>query len=126
MRQDRDSADLPAADRHFALTSLVMLSGLLVWSLQFGLLYGFNALACARGFATAQVLGLGLVPVTVALVTAACCLLTVVIAVKQLRRRAGDERPGSEFVRITTVLIGALAVLAMIWTGLPAAIVQPC
>jgi hypothetical protein len=52
-------------DEDFIRKSLFMIGGLLVWAVHFGLVYTFNALACARGFVGLQVFGFGVVPVVV-------------------------------------------------------------
>ena len=92
--------------------------GLLVWAGHFVIAYAFTALACARGFADTTVFGAGIVPVTVALLTAAALSLIALaaIAADRLRRM----RPATtRFVGRVGLLVGALSFIAVILTALP-------
>src|SRR3546814_6226724 len=50
------------------------LAGRLIWAAHFLLIYGFAALACARGFADVRLLGAGVVPLIVGAATAVAIL----------------------------------------------------
>jgi hypothetical protein len=118
-------------DADFIRKSLFMIGGLLVWAAQFTIIYVFNALACARGFAGRQLLGIGVVPfvVGVASLIALAAALAVLLAALRVRGPAGatrDERPVDDFLRYTTVAIAALSLVAIAWNAVPAFIVPPC
>jgi hypothetical protein len=118
-------------DTDFLRKSLFMIGGLLVWAFQFGVIYVFNALACARGFAGRQVLGIGIVPFVVgaASLVALAAALAVLLAALWRRgpaRGSREERPVDDFLRYTTIAIAALSLVAIAWNAVPAFIVPPC
>ena len=78
----------------------------------------FTTLACARGFASVQWLGIGVVAwvVGVATVIALLAAASVIVAAARQRRAAGSRR-GS------TAGVAALAALAIVWEALPAMLV---
>ena len=92
------------------MRALRISSGVLVWALHFALVYGFTALACARGFAAAA-------PWAVGAATLAATLATLAIIVTHL---SGD------FIRWLTAGVAAFALLAILWEGIPALLVAPC
>lgn len=91
---------------------LFMSSGVVVWALHFGTLYGLTALACARGW---QPL---LVP-SIAVATAIAALATISIIAAGLRRRA-------QFESWMGAGIAALALVAIVWDAMPVLVVPPC
>ena len=106
-----------------------MLAGLIAWAVQFTLIYGATALACARGYADRAVLGLGLVPATILVVTAVTAAVTAWVFIDSLRehRRTSDEtHPTDRFLTYSTLLISGLSFVTILWHGLPAFIVPPC
>jgi hypothetical protein len=118
-------------DADFIRKSLFMIGGLIVWAVQFGVIYTFNALACARGFAGRQVLGIGIVPFVVSAVSLVALAATLAVLLAALRRRgpaptSREERPVDAFLRNTTVAIAALSLVAIAWNAVPAFIVPPC
>jgi hypothetical protein len=115
----------------FIRKSLFMMGGLLVWAAQFTTVYVFNALACARGFAERQVLGIGIVPFVVGAASLLAFAATLAVLLAALWRRGPaqaslDERPVDGFLRYTTVAIAALSLVAIAWNALPAFVVPPC
>jgi len=120
-------------ERHFFRRVVLMSSGLIIWAAQFTVIYGFNALACARALATASVMGFGLVPVVVVALTAAALASTAAILYLAVRAGKGrDPRREAEgdrdagFLRYMTVAVGLLSLLAIAWNGVPALLVSPC
>jgi hypothetical protein len=91
-------------------TTLRVAYGPLIWLVHFGILYGFNALACARGFP-------GAVPWVVA---AATLILAVPVGLLVLGKRKG------QFVDWLSAALAALSLLAILWQALPALMVSPC
>lgn len=93
------------------MSTLVRLSsGVVVWALHFAVVYGFTALACARGFGHAA-------PWFVGAATAVAALLATVVLLKNL---------GAEFTRWMGAALAAAALLAILWEGLPALMVDAC
>ena len=105
----------------FTRTTLRMFSGVLIWAAHFTLIYGFAALACARGFADAKWLGLDIV--TAATVAATVLAAGAVLAFIVPAMRSGFE----SFENAMTAGAGALALLAIVWEGfVPVFIVPAC
>ena len=105
----------------FTRTTLRMFSGVLIWAAHFTVIYGFTALACARGFADAKWLGLDVV--TSAIVAATALAAGAVLAFVVPAKRAGLDN----FENAMTAGAGALALLAIVWEGLvPVFIVPAC
>ena len=92
-------------------TALRMSSGVIVWALHFTVVYGFTALACARGFG-------GVAPWVVGVATLVAAAAAVVVLLTHF---------SCEFTRWLTAAIAAAALLAILWEGLPALLVpNPC
>lgn len=118
-------------DEDFIRKSLFMIGGLLVWGAHFGIVYVFNALACARGFVAVSVFGLGIVPVVVVGSTILALAATGWILLLAYRRTgpaaaSRDDKAVNEFLRYTTITIATLSLVAIAWSGVPALIVPPC
>lgn len=89
---------------------LRMSLGVVLWALHFALVYGFTAIACARGFAAA-------VPWIVGAATALAAALAIALIVANI---------SSEFTRWMTAALAAFALVAIVWEGIPAFIVPTC
>ncbi len=114
--------------REFWPVALTLTSGFLVWAAHFAMIYGLTALACARGFNDAKLLGLEVVPLGVGAATLAALLMVVWVIMSCIRWR-GPRREDAltRFLRYTTILIGGFAILAIVWDGLPAILIgSPC
>ena len=91
---------------------LFMSSGVVIWALHFGAIYGLTGLACARGWPEAVTPG-------VALATVVAALLALAVLVAGWRRRV-------QFESWMTAGIAALALVAIVWEALPVLIVPIC
>lgn len=125
------SGEVNGAREGFFAKTMLMMGSLVVWGVHFLGVYIFNALACARGFATMQVLGFGIVPLTVTaftVVALALIGLIMFVAWRRLGPAAGRHvtEPAGDFMRYITLTLGGLSLLAIVWDGLPALIVPPC
>lgn len=115
----------------FIRTSLLLLSGLLIWAAHFTFVYVFNALACARHFADARILGVGIMPAAiggatiVALGAIGFCLLLSNWARSREPEQA-NEVPVNNFMNYMTVAVGALGAVAVVWSGLTVLFIPPC
>jgi hypothetical protein len=120
-------------EARFIRQSLLLLSGLLIWAGHFTFLYGFNTLACARRFTDVTVAGFGIVPfvVAVATIVALAAVLGIALFEALLGRKAQSSdgrhaRATQCFLRYTTLSTALMGLMAILWTGLPALMVQPC
>lgn len=86
--------------------------GVLVWAAHFSVLYGFTALACARGFAPA-------IPWVTGLATLAALAAAVAIAAWSFPGRA-------RFASWMTAAIAGLAAVAIVFEGLAIVMVPAC
>lgn len=108
----------------FAAATAWVWSGLLVWAAYFVGLYVFAALACERGFAHAQVVGIRVVPFAAACGLIVALVITVVLAVVA-RRHLRSARPlVTPFADFLAWALALLAALALLWTALPALLLQ--
>jgi hypothetical protein len=92
------------------MSALRLSAGPLLWLAHFSALYGFNAIACARGFA-------GAVPWVVAGATLVLALAAGFLVLR---------KPKDEFVDWLTSALAALSLLAILWQALPTLMVSPC
>ena len=107
--------------RRFGPTVLRLSSPVAVWAVHFGTIYAFAALACARHFHGAQLLGRD--AVTWVVLGATIIALAVIGRVVWRALRAGSQ----SFEDWLTVSLGALAALAIVWQGIaPVLLLPPC
>ena len=92
------------------MTALRISSGPLLWALHFAVLYGFTALACARGFAHS-------VPWVIGVAT----LVLGAAAAFFILRSSKDQ-----FIGWLAAALAALSLLAMVWQAVPVLIVPAC
>ena len=112
----------------FLSKSLLALAGLLIWSLHFGAIYVFQALACARGFAGREVGGIGIVTVFIAAATLLALLAAAAVIATGWRTSgpAVELTQHDEFLRRLTILVAGLSAIAIIWQALPILVMPPC
>jgi hypothetical protein len=92
-------------------TALRLSSGVIVWALHFAAIYGYTALACARGFGESA-------PWAVGVATALAAALAALIILRNL---------DSEFTRWLSAALAAAALVAILWEGLtPLLVRHPC
>jgi hypothetical protein len=110
--------------------TLASMAPLAIWAVQFGFIYGFTALACARGFADAEVLGFGVVPFAILAATVVAlggAGAFLVLAWRESRAAAGNRVPSTVgFFAHVAVVLAALSLAAIAWNGLPALFVAAC
>jgi hypothetical protein len=90
--------------------ALRMSLGVALWALHFAVVYGFTAIACARGFG-------GAAPWVVGVATAAAAAAAVAIILAHL---------SPEFTRWMTAAVAGVALVAIVWEGIPALIIPTC
>jgi hypothetical protein len=119
-----------ASSRYVAET-LRMLAGLLIWAAHLTVIYGITALACARRFDDVRVLGIGIVPLTIAIATLIAMLATGLVlwlAVRDLGEigRTPQGEGTRRFFSFTTATVAGLSMVAIAWQGLPVLMIPPC
>ena len=93
------------------MKALRIAHGPLLWALHFTLVYGFTALACARGFANT-------VPSAVAAATLVAGVLAAVVILRNAK--------GNDFIDWLAAALGGFALLAIVWEAIPAFMVPAC
>lgn len=98
-----------------------MLAGLLIWAAHFGAVYIFTALACARGVGA----GPGNTPAIAAGIAIATALAVAAIAALLRHALQGAwyhqaHAANMPFLAWLTAAVAAYALLAVLWTALPA------
>lgn len=96
----------------FVARSLWISAGVIVWALHFAAIYGFTALACARGFE-------GPVPSMIGIAGLVAAAIAVAIVVRGWR---GRER----FEHWLSASIAGFALVAIVFETIPALAVSPC
>jgi TctA family transporter len=119
------AGDVPAAPMTRFFTPVV---GLIAWAIQFTVVYGFAAVACARDYARLTVFGIGVVPLVILTTTAGALALTAWSLLVGLRRQQHiDESQATDrFLTNATILISGFSLVVIAWHGLPALIVPVC
>jgi hypothetical protein len=104
----------------FVRATTRMFGGVIIWAAHFTVIYGFTALACARGFASAAWLGSSVVQWTVGAATLLAALGTLALIVPAVRAaRAGFEA-------WLSASVSGLALIAIVWEGMAALMVPAC
>jgi len=101
-------------------------SGLLIWAADFLFVYVFAALACARGYSSAEIAGMRVVPfaaVTASVLAFTLTLLSMRISWRRLRRAPAQDS-NAIFIHFLAVALGALGLLAIVWNLLPAIVLS--
>lgn len=107
---------------------LAVIAGPMVWTAHFLACYLTVSLACAAGSA-------GLVPPTIAVVTAASLVLLAGIGLAAWRRwRSGRGREHTRghdaavapFLGLVTLMLSVLSAIAVLWVALPGAMLPSC
>ena len=114
--------------QRFPRTALYTTAGLLVWAADFLFIYAFAAIACARGFAGASVLGIGIVPLAsiVATLAAAAVSIAILVAGKRELRPAAADAGNGGFLAGLAAIAALLALIAIVFTGLPGLLLRTC
>lgn len=92
------------------MAALRIMLGILVWALHFTIIYGYTALACARGLGASA-------PWVVGAATVVAAAAAIAIIATHL---------SAEFTRWMTASVAALALLAIVWEGLSPLWAPPC
>ncbi len=104
--------------------------GLMAWAVQFTVIYGFSAVACARGYARLAAFGIGVVPLVITLTTTAGALAltawSLLVGLRRQQRISSSRAATDRFLAKATILISGFSLIVIAWHGLPALIVPVC
>jgi len=103
----------------FTRDFLLLFSAPIIWVVHFLFVYGFTGIACARGFAHVQWFGTDTVAVAILGATFAAIVFIVLTLV---RIPAGTDA----FLRWSTIGLGLLSAVAVVWETLPVPLVPAC
>ena len=105
------------------------ISGLIAWAAQFTVIYGVTSTLCERGWTDLWVAGVNIVPLIVSGTTVLALAATGSVLWLSLRwsRRTGSQAaPADRFLNDMTVVVSGLAMVSILWQGLPGLLVPPC
>lgn len=119
------------SDRGSIGKMLFMIGGLLVWAAHFTIIYGFTAVACAKGLAATDVLGLGIIPFVIGAATLLAWATTGMVLMSAMSgpvppRSTRFDEATEHFLRYTAAFIAMLSLVAIAWNALPVLVVTPC
>jgi hypothetical protein len=112
------------AETRFLAALGLLLGGMIVWAACFAAAYGMAAYVCARGLGGETVLGIALLPFSLGVITLAALAATGLVALAAYRRRPKSEP--RRFLHSTGLLVALLALVGILWNGLPALLFASC
>ena len=104
----------------------LLLGGMIVWAACFAAAYGMAAYVCARGLGGETVLGIALLPFALGVITLAALAATGLVALAAYRRPTTTDPEPRRFLRSTALLVALLALVGILWNGLPALLFASC
>ncbi|MDY6945812.1 MAG: hypothetical protein SXG53_08850 [Pseudomonadota bacterium] len=111
----------------FAATTFLALGGLLAWMANFVFVYVFAAVACARGFADASVLGLPIVTLATLSSSLTAGAITLLLVRRGYRLHTAVEMDEhSRFIGFVTCAGAALALVALLLLVMPVMVMSAC
>jgi hypothetical protein len=112
----------------FASVIGYVLAGMILWAVAFTAAYTVVAVVCARRLGDVDVLGLPILPFSIGAITVVTLAATGLVAVAAQRRRpsTGEESELPAFVRTLTLIVALLAIVGIVWNGLPALFFITC
>ncbi len=109
---------------------IVMLSGMIVWALHFLFIYLFTSMACARGFADAQVLGMDAAPLCIGAATVIAAVAAAMLGYWARPYKPPGDGWGDDAtvrnLRYITAAVAALAIVGILWQGLTFLFLPSC
>lgn len=105
--------------RAFLRHALLIAAGPLIWAAHFTIIYVWTALFCARGGAPALIPG----GIAIATAIAVCGLVALGLRGSRAMRRTGNNE---RFLPVISAALAALALVGVLWNGLPAVLVSAC
>ena len=97
-----------------------------VWLAHFTAVYVLVSLVCSAEAADRELFGIAIVPLGVALATAAACALFAAVGFADYRTWRALKSGPRAFVSLVSVLLCGLSALAALWVAYPAFALPPC
>ena len=116
----------PQMQRRFTPTAFTLMGGLLIWITNFVFVYSFAAVACARGFAHLETLGIRIVPLVTTSATCLSFAATVALLVMARRRGRARSDASTQFIEFVAMATGGLALVALVFLALPPLLTSSC
>lgn len=115
------------SEPRFFPTFAYLLAGMILWAGAFAGAYAVTALVCARRLGDASVLGIAILPFSIGLITLVALAATAIIGLVAYRRwpRPGDADLPS-FVQSVALFLALMAVVGIVWNGVPALFFATC
>lgn len=112
----------------FAITSLRIGAGLLIWAAHFAAVYVYAALVCARGDSASQWFGVSTARLNIGLMTLVAASALGYALWQSLRGRWREDAMNAEqpFIAWLSAAIALFGLLAVLWTAMPAIWVALC
>lgn len=112
----------------FAWVIGTLLAGMILWAIAFTAAYLVVAVVCARRLGDVDVLGLPILPFSIGAITVVTLAATGLVAVAAYRRRpgSGENSDLSAFVRSVALIVALMAIVGIVWNGLPALFFVTC
>lgn len=111
---------------------LLFIAGPILWFGHFMAVYLFAEAACTSALDT-EMFGLGVIELVTLVLTAVAALVTLGVAVVAHRRWLASAPPslfdtdeGGSTLVLAGALLGYVSVIAILFVGLPAAVLDPC
>lgn len=113
---------------HFAVTSLRMGAGFLIWALHFGAVYVYTALICARPATDTEWLGMRVLVLGIVCMSAVAIAAQLAVMWKALRGSwyAQAHQAAQPFTAWISAAVGAFGLLAVLWVTLPIIWLRSC
>lgn len=111
----------------FIPTIAYLLAGMILWAGAFAAAYAVTALVCARRLGDAAVLGIGILPFSVGLISLVALAATATIGLVAYRRwpkPADADLPS--FVQSVALFVALLAIVGIVWNAVPALFFATC
>ena len=115
------------SEPRFFSTVAYLLGGMIVWAGAFAGAYVVTAVVCARRLGDASMLGIGVLPFSVGLITLVALAATAIIATVAYRRWPAPSDPDlPSFVQSLTLFVALMAILGIAWNAVPALFFASC
>lgn len=105
---------------------LWFVAGFIVWSIAFVALYAVQALGCEWGWHLRDVGPVSKQHLVLGAIFAGHVAVIVLLSLIAWRWWSGNGNGASGFIRIAAVALSVSALVATIWTGLPAVVLTAC
>lgn len=112
----------------FASVIGYLLAGMILWAIAFTAAYMIVAVICARRLGDVDVLGLPVLSFSIGAITVVTLAATGLVALAAYRRLpgSGDYSDLPAFVRSVTLFVALMAILGIVWNGVPALVFVTC